>query len=120
MNDFNAPQSTGGFDFNRPTIISLLYLGSFVAGITGIIGVVLAFVWRGEPHADWESSHYTYLVNTFWVGLAGAILGMLTMLVGIGILIMGATVVLVIVRSVLCIIQAQKHLPMPKPDTWLA
>ncbi len=40
----------GGFDLNRPTIINLLYIASFITGITGIIGVVLAYVWKGEPH----------------------------------------------------------------------
>ena len=32
----NGQPSAGGFDFNRPTIISLLYLSSFVLGITGL------------------------------------------------------------------------------------
>ena len=53
-------QPSGGFDFNRPTVVSLLYLSSFILGVTAIVGVVLAYVWKGEPHAEWESSHYTY------------------------------------------------------------
>ena len=36
----SAP-ATSGFDLNRPTIISLLYLTSFITGVTGIVGVVL-------------------------------------------------------------------------------
>ena len=36
--------SNTGFEFNQPTIISLLYLGSFVTGISGLVGVVLAHV----------------------------------------------------------------------------
>ena len=55
-----------GFDFNQPTIISLLYLASFILGVTVIVGVVLAYVWKGEAHAGWEESHYQYLINTFW------------------------------------------------------
>ncbi|GGB91358.1 hypothetical protein GCM10011494_07180 [Novosphingobium endophyticum] len=108
-----------GFEFNNPTIISLLYLASFVTGITAIIGVVLAFVWRGEPKADWEVSHYQYLINTFWIGLVGSIVGFLLLIVLIGLLVWAAVAVLVIVRSVMSLLNAQKHMPMPNPSTWL-
>ena len=76
--------ANSGFEFNNPTIISLLYLASFITGITAIVGVVLAFVWRDEPKADWEISHYQYLINTFWIGLLGSIIGFLLTIVLIG------------------------------------
>lgn len=110
----------GSFDANRPTIISLLYLAGFVLGITGLIGLILAFVWKGEPHEAWEDSHYQYLINTFWIGLAGSIVGIILTIVLIGILILFAVAALVIVRSVLSLIKAQKREPMPNPGTWLA
>lgn len=116
----SKPAATGGFDFNHPTIISLLYLGSCITGITGIIGIVLAYVWRNEPHAEWENSHYQYLINTFWLGLAGAVISVILMLVLIGFLLIWAVAVLVIVRCVLSLINAQKQAPMPNPGTWLA
>lgn len=116
----SQPQQAGGFEFNRPTIVSLLYLGSFFFGITALVGVVLAYVWRGEAHADWESSHYRYLIRTFWLGLLGGILGALLMVVLVGFLLIAAVLVLVIVRSVLSLVNAQKRQPMPDPDTWLA
>lgn len=120
MDDLDRKPSnpTSGFELNNPTIISLLYLASFVVGVTGIIGVVLAFVWRGEPKAAWEESHYQYLINTFWIGLIGSIAGVLLMIVLIGFLLLAATAILVIVRSVLCLINAQKHAPMPNPGSW--
>lgn len=123
MTDFggnNTPAPTSGFDFNRPTIISLLYLSSFLIGITGLVGLVLAFVWRGEPQEPWEASHYQYLINTFWLGLAGSIIGVLLMIVLIGFLILFAVAALVIVRSVLSLLRAQKREAMPNPGTWLA
>jgi uncharacterized membrane protein len=111
--------ANAGFEFNNPTIISLLYLASFITGITAIVGVVLAFVWRGEPKADWEVSHYQYLINTFWIGLVGSIIGFLLIIVLIGFLILPAVAVLVIVRSVMSLLNAQKRAPMPNPSTWL-
>jgi uncharacterized membrane protein len=113
-----TPANTG-FEFNNPTVISLLYLASFITGITAIVGVVLAFVWRGEPKAEWEASHYQYLINTFWIGLAGSIVGFLLLIVLIGLLVWAAVAVLVIVRSVMSLLNAQKHMPMPNPATWL-
>lgn len=118
----NAPQRPPqtGFDFNRPTIISLLYLASFLFGITALVGVVLAYVWKGEPAAEWELSHYRYLIRTFWIGFLGAIVGIVLMIVLVGFLILGAVAVLVIVRSVLSLVNAQKRQPMPNERTWLA
>jgi len=119
------PAGTGsaagsGFDFNQPTIISLLYLSSFILGVTAIVGVVLAFVWKGDAKEEWEKSHYEYLINTFWIGLVGSIVSVLLMIVLIGFLLLPAVAVLVVVRSVLSLINAQKREPMPNPGTWLA
>lgn len=114
----SAPQ--GGFDFNYPTIVSLLYLSSFVLGITAIVGVVLAYVWKGESREAWEASHYEYLINTFWIGLVGSIVGFILIFILIGIPILLAVMALMVVRSVLSLIRAQKHEPMPNPGTWLA
>ncbi|MCK9543388.1 MAG: hypothetical protein M0R03_15310 [Novosphingobium sp.] len=112
--------SKGGFDFNNPTIISLLYLASCVTIVTGIVGVVLAYNWRSDARPEWEASHYEYLINTFWIGLFGTIISVVLMLVLIGFLLIWAVAILVIVRCVLSLINAQKQAPMPNPGTWLA
>lgn len=116
-----TPQSgSGGFDLNKPTIVSLLYLSSLLLGFTSIVGVVLAYVWRGEPGEGWEASHYQYLINTFWIGLVGGVISVILMIVLIGFLLIMAVAVLVVVRCVLSLINAQKKLPMPNPSTLLA
>jgi uncharacterized membrane protein len=115
-----ASSSSATFDFNQPTIISLLYLSSFILGVTSIVGVVLAYVWKGEAKADWEASHYEYLINTFWIGLVGGVISVFLMLLLIGFLLLPAVIVLVVVRCVLSLINAQKRAPMPNPGTWLA
>ncbi|MCJ1961216.1 MULTISPECIES: hypothetical protein [Novosphingobium] len=120
MNDSeNRPAaSNSSFELNNPTVICLLYFASFLTGVTAIIGVVLAFVWRGEPKADWELSHYQYLINTFWIGLVGGILGFVLMIVLIGFLILPAVSIWVIVRTVMSLLKAQKREPMPDPNSW--
>jgi uncharacterized membrane protein len=119
------PAGTGatagsGFDLNQPTIISLLYISSFILGVTAIVGVVLAFVWKADAKEEWERSHYEYLINTFWIGLVGTVASVVLMIVLIGFLLLPAVAVLVVVRSVLSLINAQKREPMPNPGTWLA
>ena len=112
--------AAAGFSFNRPTIISLLYLASCVLMVSGLVGLVLAYVWKGEPHEEWESSHYTYLIRTFWLGLVGTVASLLLMIVLIGFILIAVVAVLVIVRCVLSLVNAQKQQPMPNPETWLA
>jgi uncharacterized membrane protein len=112
-----TPVSASSFDFNHPTIISLLYLSSVVLGVTAIVGVVLAYVWKGETHADWESSHYQYLIRTFWIGLVGSLVSILFMIVLIGFLMLVAVGVLVLVRCVMSLVAAQKQQPMPNPTS---
>lgn len=112
-----SPPASSSFDLNHPTIISLLYLSSMILGVTAIVGVVLAYVWKGEAHADWESSHYQYLIRTFWIALVGSIVSVMLMIVLIGFLLICALWVLIVVRCVLSLVNAQKRLPMPNPDT---
>jgi uncharacterized membrane protein len=114
------PATTGGFDLNQPTIIGLLYISSFLLGVTAIVGVVLAYVWKSEPKADWEVSHYQYLINTFWILFFGSLISFVLMIVLIGFLTIFAVGVLVVVRCVLSLINAQKQMPMPNPATWVA
>ncbi|MEW9854648.1 DUF4870 family protein [Novosphingobium sp. M1R2S20] len=116
-----APQGSRAqsFELNRPTIISLLYLASCVVGITAIIGVILAYIWRNEPQDAWEGSHFEYLINTFWIGFVGAIISTILILVLIGLPLLLAVLVLVLVRSVMSLLNAQKHAAMPNPSTLL-
>ena len=120
--DQNPPQRpvSASFDFNNPTVISLLYLSSFFLGLTAIIGVVLAYVWKGDKHEEWQDSHYHYLINTFWIGLVGGAISLVLMLVLIGFLLLPLVGVLVIVRCILSLVNAQKRQPMPNPSTLLA
>lgn len=126
------------FEFNRPTVISLLYLANFFTGFSVFVGLILAFVWKNEPHEPWEATHHTYLIRTFWIPfvvlIAGLILalGLLGVMAaaevpdsfwgagfGIFLLIFPALAIWFGVRCILSLIRAQNHDPMPRPKTWL-
>lgn len=113
----SGPQSAASFDFNGPTIVALCYLGSFITGISGLVGLILAYVWKGESRPAWELSHYEFHIRTFWLGLAASLVGIVLMIVGIGFLILLAVSVWVVVRSVIALLKAQKKDAMPDPKT---
>ena len=81
------PTPTNDFDMNRPTIISLLYVGSFLAGITSIIGVILAYVWNGETHESWQDSHFRYHIRTFWIGFVWSFVALVGSILTLGLLV---------------------------------
>jgi uncharacterized membrane protein len=62
-----------------------------LGGLAGIIGIILAYVKRGEASGTWLASHYRWLIRTFWFsllwGLIGAIIFVLLALIIIGIII---------------------------------
>ncbi len=112
-------QSSASFDMNQPTIIAILYIVSPLFWITGIVGVILAFVWRDQPKGEWEASHYQYLINTFWIAMVGFVVSFVLMLVLIGFILIFVVMAWAIVRSVMSLINAQKQQPMPNPGTLL-
>jgi uncharacterized membrane protein len=116
----NEPtNSSSGFDFNQPTIISLLFLGSFITGVSGLVGIVLAHVWQGDNRDNWAASHFTYLIRTFWIGFIASIIAFALLIVFIGALLFPVIAIWVGVRSVLSLVKAQKQEPMPDPNTLL-
>ena len=127
------------FEFNRPTVVALFYLATYFTVFSGVIGVVLAYIWRSERHAAWEAAHYPYLIRTFWLGLAalGAVaLACLAVLVattglahddGAGVLAILAAAMLLplvalwlLVRSLIALVGAQNRQPVKRPYSWLA
>ncbi len=114
-----ADTPSTGFDLNRPTIIWILYLAGFVAGITAIIGLVLAYVWAGEAHEPWEDSHYRYAIRTFWIALLySAICTVLVFLV-VGIFGYFLVAIWMAIRSVRALLAAQRREPVIGVESWL-
>lgn len=121
MSETVPPPQTpaAGFDFNRPTIIALLYLASFLTGITGLVALVLAYVWKNEPHDGWEASHYSFHIRSFWYGLVGALICTVLMIILIGFIGFIALSVWFVVRTVLAMLKAQRKEAIANPATWL-
>lgn len=111
-----------GFDFNQPTIVSLLYLASVVTGLPMLIGVVLAYVWKGDADEAWEESHLQYHIRSFWIGIALGILFVIPTVMTLGIagfVLYPFLVLWLIVRSLKALAKAQRQEPITDVKTWL-
>ncbi|MDG4882551.1 DUF4870 domain-containing protein [Mesorhizobium sp. WSM4884] len=99
-------------------VIYILYLASFVIGVTGIVGIVLAYINRGKA-GGFVESHYTFLIRTFWIGLLYALISVVLMMLVIGFLLMFAVAVWFIARCILGIQALQRGEPVKNPQSWL-
>ncbi len=99
-------------------VIYVLYLASFVIGITGIVGIVLAHINRGKSEA-WLESHYTWAIRTFWLGLLGALASGVLMIVMIGMLLMPLVALWVIIRTIVGLQKLGRNEPIADPRSWL-
>lgn len=101
------------------TIIYVLYLVGFVIQVTTLIGVVMAYIYRGEVGDDEVArSHYTFQIRTFWIMLVVAIAGGLLSLILIGWLVLAALAVWYIVRCIKGIQAIQAGRAIADPETW--
>ncbi|GHV08500.1 hypothetical protein AGMMS50229_17030 [Campylobacterota bacterium] len=79
---------------NLVLAVYILYICSFfTGGITDIIGVVIAYVKRGDQPGTWLEDHFVWQINTFWISLGVAIIGLILLLVGIGVLVLFAVTI---------------------------
>ncbi|MFO7649053.1 MULTISPECIES: DUF4870 family protein [Halomonas] len=105
-------------DTTMPMVVYALYLASFVVGFTSVIGVVIAYVYRGKGPA-WLDEHYRYQIRTFWIGLLYATVASILVLVAIGIPLLIALAVWLIVRCVKGFRGLQEKRAPDNVDTWL-
>ncbi|HEX8570083.1 MAG TPA: hypothetical protein VF699_09205 [Caulobacteraceae bacterium] len=119
------------------SIIYGLYLAGFISGgLTAIAGVIMAYVVKGGAPA-WAQSHYTFQIWTFWIGLvlmlvmipfiiAWVVTGAVLSIVGVGILMLIATVFVAAApfiwfaaRCAVGLSYAVQTQPYPRPQTLL-
>jgi uncharacterized membrane protein len=116
----SGPRQTDGWLEPGQTNVQLIYilfLASLVIGVTGIVGIVLAYINRGKA-GGFVGSHYTFLIRTFWIGLLYALISVVLMMLAIGFLLMFAVAVWFIARCILGLQALQRGEPIRNPDSW--
>ncbi len=102
---------------NITMLIYVLLLAAPVLQVTGLIGVIIAYVYRDDA-PEWLRSHYQLLIRTFWISLLFFIISVLLMVIIIGKLLMLLTAIWYLVRLIKgmkCLNRAQ---PYPNPASW--
>lgn len=77
-----------------------LYASSFFVGITALIAIIINYVKIGDLSGTFLESHFRWQIRTFWIGLAGSLIGTLTAPLMIGWPILAVTAIWVIYRIV--------------------
>ena len=74
--------------------------GFITGGLGNLVAVILAYVKRDDARGTQYEEHLRWQINTFWVGLIGCALGILTWIILIGFVIFFATTVWLIYRII--------------------
>ncbi len=114
----SEPQPPGSSERGLVNIVYILYLASLIFGITGLIGVVIAYVNRREE-PEWLGSHYSFQIRTFWIGILYLVISSLLTLILIGWLLILLWYIWVIVRcarGMKCLARGERY---PNPKSWL-
>jgi len=85
--------------FGTAAVIALVSSGFHLAaplmGIVGIVGLIVAYVKRGDAQGTWVASHFTWLIRTFWFSFLWGVVGAVVLLV-LGIILIGIPIALLI------------------------
>ena len=98
-------------------VIYILLIVSTLVGITGIIGLIMAYVMK-DGTADWLQTHYRFQIRTYWIGLLYVLLGVFTLTVTLGYFILLFTFVWVIVRCTKGLKQLEDRQPVNNLESW--
>ena len=99
-------------------IVYILYLVGLVVGVTGLIGVVMAYINRDDA-PEWLKSHYQFQIRTFWIGTLYIFIGVILSYVLVGILVLFFFVIWLIVRCVKGIKYLDQKEAPPNPTGWM-
>jgi len=135
MADYPAPASTNSTTESRqpPATGALVayilfgiaalvgFAGHGFLSVVGIVGVILAYVSRGDSRGTWVESHLTWLIRTFWWSTIWAVIGWIVLILfaiiliglALGPLIWGATAIWVLYRVIRGVLLFKDSRPIP-------
>ena len=106
-------------DKTMPLVVYALYLaGLMSAGMTSVVGVILAYVSKATA-PEWMLSHYVFQIRTFWPSLLFSVIGAVLTPIGIGFVILPAVGIWVAVRCILGLSWLLKGQAYPTPRNWM-
>ena len=114
MNEVSA-ERTGNPDMAK--VVYVLYLIGLVTGITMIVGVVMAYIYKDES-PDWLRTHFESQIRIFWIGILYCIIAGLLIFLLIGFLLYLVIAVWWIVRCVKGLKYLDQKVAYPDYQSW--
>lgn len=101
-------------------VVWALFIASyFTATLSGIVGVIIAYIKRGDLVGTPFESHMTSAIRTFWITLIVGIIGIVLAFVGIGLIILGLLALWQLFRVIRGLIRAIDGAPIADPTGWM-
>lgn len=97
---------------NLTQIIYFLYAAPLFAGVTAIVAIIINYIKRDEVAGTWLESHFRWQMRTFWFSLLWAVIGMVTTVIGIGVVILITAGIWAIYRIVKGMLNFYDNKPM--------
>ena len=119
-------------DKTLPVVCYVLYLLAFATVFSVFVGLIIAY--SNRDTVGWKMrTHYSFMINTFWMAIGWYILGGALFAVGgifsfiligipffmLGCFILAAVSVWFAVRCVLGLVYLSRDEAYPRPDAWL-
>lgn len=118
MTDWEAPVPAREKGQGTVMLVYVLLLTSVVFPLGGLVGIIIAYVYRDEAPA-WMQTHYRLQIRTFWISFLYVVPGVLLSLIVIGRLILLFWLVWFLVRCIKGIRFLNRGQEYPNPDDWL-
>jgi uncharacterized membrane protein len=93
-------------------IIYFLYAASIFGGVAAIIAIIINYLKREEVAGTWLESHFRWQMRTFWFCLLWCAIGWITVIIGIGFIVLGVTGIWAIYRIVKGMLNFYDNKPM--------
>jgi uncharacterized membrane protein len=90
----------------------VLHLVGSIAGVTSIIGLVLNYI-RRDHHGGLFDSHHRWMIRSFWWAILWVAIGLITIFILIGWVILGLVWLWYVYRHVRGLIALVNGQPMP-------
>lgn len=91
----------------------VLHLVGAVAGVTSIVGLVLNYVKR-DDYDELFDSHHAWMIRSFWWAILWCVLGLVTIFIGVGFVILFVAWVWYVYRHVRGLVALLNGEPMPR------
>lgn len=117
MSDWETPVPVNEPGQGTVMLVYVLLLSSIVFWVTGLVGVIVAYVYKDEA-PEWLQSHYRLQIRTFWISFLYIIVGMLLLAFLVGYVVLLFWLVWYLVRCIKGIRYLNRGQAYPQPEGW--